>query len=451
MSIKKQQKILVVGLGASGRAAARFLLGRGDLVVGVDAKASMLGADPEIRLLQQQGLQVYEEGHPLKVSDFNQLVVSPGVPPSHPLYRDARSSEVEVIGEIELACRNIKQPMLGVTGTNGKTTVTLLVTHVLNAYGISAKAVGNVGVPLISMVDCDVAADEVLVVELSSWQLETMQSKVLNAAVVLNITPDHLDRHFSMEEYVHAKFRIGQCLKPHGCWFIQDLAAREFQQQLDCGIKQYPSFSTYGYTDHADLRCDQNGVLFHETLEYYLPLRYRGFISHDAENEMAAYCLCRGFGVTAAQFCEAAATFQKPPHRNELVRICRGVSYYNDSKGTNVDAVMKAVSSMRGTSILIAGGKDKGASYDAWLRVFEGKVRYICAIGEAAPLIQQQLDGAVSVEIFPTLQQAVIRAAQEAKSGENVLLSPGCASYDMFDDYAHRGREFIKCVQSLPE
>lgn len=462
MKLGYDHRFFVLGLGESGRAAARFLLKQGSPVVGVDARADILVTDPQIEQLMAEGMYLLNDDPCPSTVGFDAVIVSPGVSPKHPLCKQARQNGLEVIGEIELACRHlyheshaakflfqpargIQRRVIGITGTNGKTTVTLLVTHVLNTCGIPARSVGNIGDPLIAAVED--TTNEVLVVELSSWQLETMTSKVFSAGVVLNITPDHLDRHETMEKYARAKFALGHCLRDEGTWFVYDATARDYADIL----RDFPAHSTYGYSSNADLHCDTNGVYAAQKLEYFLPDMYRGMLSHDVENEMAAYTLCRPFGVTGAQFRSAAQTFKKPPHRNELVRIRRGVGYYNDSKGTNIDAVIKAIASVQGTCILIAGGKDKGNAYTPWLEAFENRVRLICAIGEAAPQIKEQLSHRVPVEIFPSLKDAVERAAAEAKRDENVLLSPGCSSYDMFENYAHRGKEFTMCVNQLPE
>ncbi|MDP1835860.1 MAG: Mur ligase family protein [Chlamydiales bacterium] len=413
------QKYLILGLGSSGQAVARFLLSRSHQVTAVDSKAKELGQKPHIVELCQQGLQVLSEQEPLDLGSFTSLIVSPGVPPTHPLYQQAMAAGLEIIGETELACGYLSQRMIGITGTNGKTTVTLLVTHVLNACGFKAHAVGNVGVPLISMVET-AAPQDILVIELSSWQLETMCSKVLDAAVVLNVTPDHLDRHHNMENYARAKFAISRCLKADGIWMAHADISKEFSDILG----EYQPHVSYEELNSA---------------------------SHDAENNLAAFALCRHFGVSSADFLHAAESFVKPPYRNQLVRTYRGVNYYNDSKGTNLDAVMKAVTSVQGNCILIAGGRDKGSSFTPWLPVFEGRVRHICAIGESANKIKEELSHRVPVTTFESLQQAVTYAAAMAKAGENVMLSPGCSSYDMFENYAHRGDEFNKCVFGLED
>lgn len=402
---------LILGLGLSGTATAEFLLNRSESVAAFDSKAPSL----DLERLKKKGLSVCSDQETFDWTPISKVIASPGFPPSHPIYQEALKRKLEVIGEAELAFQNLTNPTIGITGTNGKTTVTLLTAHVLNFCGMQARAVGNIGQPLISLVD-RISPDTILVTELSSWQLETLQSQVLDVAVVLNITPDHLDRHGTMEDYAQAKFRIGLCLKPQGTWYV-----------------------------HASVFEAFYGLL----KRYHKPAFYEAVGTHDDENERAAFLLCQHFGVTQQQFNKAIKTFQKPHYRNQLIRIHHGVRYYNDSKGTNIDAVIKAVNSVEGKCILIAGGRDKGSSFAQWIDPFKGRVCLICAIGEAAAKIQRELSSHIPVQTFPTLEEATHYASLQAATGDNVILSPGCSSFDMFDNYEHRGREFDRIVLGL--
>jgi len=369
------RKALVIGLGKSGKSAVTFLEKKGFSVTGVDDK------NPSSASIQ--------------VTEFDLVVVSPGIPPSHPLYRAALASGVELIGEAELALRHVEgQKVVGITGTNGKTTVTLMIEHVLNACGIDAIAVGNVGRPITS----ELGGNRVLVVELSSFQLETIHAKVLDAAVILNISEDHMDRYDSMEEYARAKWRIADCLKP-GAVF-----------------------------------CDRTNDTFSDFEE---------------ENQKAAFSVCKVFGVSELQFKESLSTFQKPPHRLEFVRHLNGVHFYNDSKGTNIDSVISAVQKMEGPVILIAGGQSKGASFIPWKIAIRDKITHLLAIGEASSTMAEELAPDIKVETVETLPKAVARAVQLGQSGDSVLLSPGCASFDQFRNYAHRGDAFKTLVLKL--
>lgn len=438
------KKILVLGLGISGRAAANFLLKKGISVHGLDSNQTLLYSHPEIASLQQKGLTYSYDYEKIDLDSYDTVIVSPGVSRQHPLYIKAQSKKMRILGEIELACQYVKGEFLGITGTNGKTTVTLLVTHVLNRIGRDAYALGNVGTPLISQVEELAQKKGICVVELSSYQLETMTQPVIDAAVLLNITPDHLDRYTTMEEYAKAKLQIGLCLKPQGELFVEENCWKQFGHILP-GLKA----NTYGYSSESKIFTDLNHILRDNKVETVLPSKLQGKKSHDLENVLAAYALCQYVGVSPKQFIDALKSFKKPAHRIEFVKTIKGVSYYDDSKGTNLDAVIRAVESLEGNIILIAGGVDKGASYKPWISAFKEKVKNIMLIGEAAQKIEKELSHAFVIKRFISLREAVIAASKIAKKGDIVLLSPGCSSFDMFRDYAHRGEEYQLCVRNL--
>lgn len=421
--------VLVLGLGLSGKAAAEFLLSQGECVIGVDDRASSSENFSDLIAKGMKLLSSYEE---IDWSQVKMLVVSPGVSPAHPLYRIALESGVEVIGEAELAFRHLRQRMIAITGTNGKTTVTLLTEHILKSAGIQAKALGNVGNPL-TLYLVNPEPNAVLVVELSSYQLETMSTSVFDAAVVLNITPDHLDRYGSIQAYAQAKCHLQNLMKPgsEGAFFVSEQVRGAFGHLLRPGYAVYTSFR--------------------ERIETILPLEYRGLGEHEIENAMAAWALCSPFGVTDEQFCQGIKTFRKPRHRIEFVADVDGVHFFDDSKGTNIDAVIHAVKAMKGPVILIAGGVDKGASYLPWKEAFADRVKRIIAIGEAAPKIYGELNPFFEMEIVDSLSTAVERSFCDAVKGDHILLSPGCSSFDMFRDYAHRGEEFQQKVLSIKE
>ncbi len=386
-------KTLVIGLGVSGRAAVQLLLSQGRDVVAIDRNKQVI-----------EGVDVFLDEPGFSLDGVDQVILSSGVRPTHPLCVRAREHGIEVVGEAAFAMRFAKQPCVAITGTNGKTTVTLLVEHLLKSCGIKARALGNVGEPLASYFMAP-DPEEVLVVELSSYQLETFSTPVFDAGVILNITPDHLDQYASFEEYAAAK-----CL-------LQK-AAR---------------------------------VLYvHPRLASLLPQAYvfESAETHDGENANAAWELVRFF-MSREQFLQGLSTFKKPPHRIEFVKEVLGVAYVDDSKGTNVDAVIQAVKSIQGPIILIAGGVDKGSSYASWIPAFQGKIKQIFALGEAAYKIANELSIVYKVEIVFSLEEAVKRAAGVAKRGDTVLLSPGCASFDMFRDYAQRGEVFKQQVGSI--
>lgn len=438
----KNQKILIIGMGISGRSAAGFLLSRKAAVIGVDRNSNHLDYNPDIQHLKKLGLQTQLDTNAIDLHGVDLVILSPGIPKNHPLAVHSRQAGIEVIGEIELGFRNLKNPVWGITGTNGKTTVTLLVAHVLNHCGHKARALGNVGIPFTQEID-RLEPSEIVVLELSSYQLETLYHRVLDEALLLNITPDHLDRYASLEEYAAAKLRIQACLKAGKSLIIESAAFQSYADRLSCPHR------IYGYSPNLAVYSDLENVYYLGEKVFELPQEMKGDSSHDLENMMGAYALCASKGVTGCQFIEAYGRFRKPPHRIEFVLEHNGVRYYDDSKGTNIDAVVRAVRSLKGPIILIAGGVDKKFSYARWVNEYNGRVRRILAIGEAAVKIKQELDHEIPVEIISDLEQAILRAAKIANGGDVVLLSPGCASFDMFNDYAHRGDVFQRVVRSL--
>ncbi|HXF29029.1 MAG TPA: UDP-N-acetylmuramoyl-L-alanine--D-glutamate ligase, partial [Chlamydiales bacterium] len=389
----------------------RHLLKKGIKFVATDDKLEAVRAKPEAEFLLPYLKSVDDC---LKEHVAQPVIASPGILPKHPLLQKA----THILGEIELAfqeCEKKKKApiLLGITGTNGKTTTTLLTTHMLHAGGIAAKAVGNIGEPLLD----EIETDDVLVVELSSYQLETASTPMLSAGALLNITPDHLDHHGSMQEYALAKFRMRSCIKKGGNFYLfENITAPEARTE---------GFKTYGFNPLSDIRSDGESIFRFGIKEAKLPEALRGRKSHDVENFLAAFALARDADV-AAQICvDSFATFQKPAHRIQFVKELNGVAYVDDSKGTNIDAVIRAVESIPNTIVLIAGGVHKGESYSSWISAFSGRVKAIYAIGQAAPLMEKDLQAAIPVTVCKNLEEAVAHASQIAKSGETVLLSPG--------------------------
>lgn len=437
-----QKKSVVLGLGMSGQGALRWLVNQGHFVLGLDQKLTT--ADGWKALAGLQGPKVELESKE-SIEDWTaieQVVVSPGISPQHPVYQGARERNIPVIGEAELALSSICQPMVAITGTNGKTTVTKLVEHVFNLSGKKSVALGNVGVSLCQYL-LEPSQAEIVVVELSSYQLETMTTPVFEAAALLNITPDHLDRYPSFYEYARTKCRMPGLVKNRGNCFVYEQVAADYPELLD-----HPQL--FGWNPSCDLWIEE-GTVFDKSGRLFDFPSSDSTGRHDYENGVAAFALCRSFGVTPEQFVHGLMTFKKPSHRIEWIRDINGVSYYDDSKGTNVDATIQAVKAMKGPVVLIAGGVDKGFSYLAWKEVFRGRVKVIIAIGQAADKIEQELGGYYSVRRCDSMQSAVQMAFELAVNHDCVLLSPGCASFDMFNDYAHRGQEYQKYIDYLLE
>lgn len=444
MNRLKGKKILVLGLGISGRAAASFLLQQGAQVIGTDQKLQTLLSHPDLIRCRQAGLQLLSEEEISSMHAFDLVVVSPGIPPSNRLYAEACQQGIELIGEVELGCRFIhSHRLVGITGTNGKTTVTLLITHALNHNNRPARALGNIGLPLTQEIST-IQSEEVLVVELSSYQLETFYQPVLEAGIILNITPDHLDRYQNMENYAKAKFKLGSCLKKGGTLYVE---YSTWQAYSHLGV--FANVKTYGYEPQCFIYTDLKRVFVQQEPVFTLPQQIQGRPSHDIENILGAFALCRELGLSGEKFQTALDSFKKPAHRIEFVLEKDGISYYDDSKGTNIDAVIRAVGSLTGPIILIAGGVDKGSAYTPWLEAFANKVKGIYAIGQAANKIKQDLTAQIPIYLCDSLEQAVRDASRLAQRGDNVLLSPGCSSYDMFKDYVHRGEVFQKVVRQL--
>ncbi len=399
-------KTLIIGYGISGRAAAAFLRAQGHEVVAVDKKAEGIPSD--------------SEEFPLE--DIGQVILSPGAPLSHPLVQKALRANIEVIGEIELGFRYLRNRCFGITGSNGKTTTVLLTAHILKGAGKKARALGNVGESLTGyLLQHD--PDEILIIELSSFQLETLKARCLEVAVVLNITPNHLDRYPSMEVYVEAKARIQCCVKEGGEIFISKQIKEEFGSLFE------------------------GGRVFEKEVDLIKGLSYTQLGMPSKQSVQAAYLLCKRCGVTDVEFLRSLQTFRKPPHRIEWVAEIDGVSYYNDSKSSNVHSVIHAVGRFEGPIVLIIGGLHKGASYRPWIESFQGKVRKIIAYGQAAPLMEYELAPFFPFQQVDRFEEGVKIAKGEAKKGEIVLLSPGCSSYDQFENYERRGEEFKRLVR----
>ncbi len=424
------KKVLVLGLGVSGLSAVHFLLKKGAFVSAFDRDKSKMQAVLDL------GIKTFDEESEFDFGAFDFVVASPGFP--------VKEKKDTIIGEMELGARFLKNRAIGITGTNGKTTVTLLVEHVLNHCGLKAKSVGNVGTPLTDYLLHFSDIDEILVVELSSYQLETLECKIFDAGVILNITPDHLDRYRDLDEYAMTKIRLLHCMKNTDFFYVNEDCFKSFEHCF-----QSAKINQFGYSKDLNLYSDLENVYLNRKFQYTLPCDYMGRKSHEIENMMAAYFIVKQFHVTAEQFLEAFITFEKPSHRIEFVREVNSVLFYDDSKGTNIDAVMKAVVSLKNPLYLIAGGVDKGSSYAPWKSVFKDKVKGVMVIGEAAQKIRNELMPDIEVEMFDTLESAVYGAYKKSASGDAVLLSPGCSSYDMFKDYKERGNEFKRIVNLL--
>ena len=444
----KGKKVLVVGLGKSGLAAALFLRRKGAQVTVSDTRSAESLAK-EIPALLDAGIMVEAGGHGLLTFRRQDLiVVSPGVPLDTPELVQVRSFGLPVIGELELAARFLKGKVLAITGSNGKTTTTALLGAILEEAGLPVLVGGNIGVPVISLVEQS-TGDTWSVLEVSSFQLESTEQFHPAIAVILNITPDHLDRHGSFENYARAKERIFAAQTGGDAVVLNADNARTAQAAARCNA-QVLWFSI----EHAVRQgawVDGGYIVYRGApggeVERIMPLSkipLKG--EHNVENVVAAVCAARQAGASAGAIGRAIEKFQAVEHRLEYVAAINGVEFYNDSKATNVDAAAKAVAAFSGGVHLILGGKDKGSDYTALADLLRQRVRAVYTIGSAAAKIESQLRGVVSLHSCETLERAVNSAAAAAHAGEVVLLAPACSSFDQFDNYEHRGRAFKDLV-----
>jgi len=422
---------LIIGFGVSGQTAAHFLLQKGKKIVAVDVQVDQLSSDPKVQFFLQQGLELFSDSAEIAWEHIGCVILSPGVFGNHRLVQKAAANGIEIVGEAEFALKHLCNRCIGVTGTNGKTTTVLLIAHILNAAGIQSKAVGNVGTSLSSYL-IDPNPEEILIIELSSYQLETMQTKCFETAVLLNITPDHLDRYLSMQDYAAAKLRLQHCLLPGGVFFV----SRQVQQQWNGGGEIFDPLLTAAPWEDEKTAC-------------FSPQDFLVSGIPEKQNIWAAFRVCQRMGVSLHQFRHALKSFRKPPHRIEWVAEKNGSVYYNDSKATNVDSVLHALALFEKPVILLAGGVDKGASYTPWIDCFRDKVKMIIAFGAAAFKMESELSRFFPFYRTATMEEAVELASKLTVSGTVVILSPGCSSYDQFCNYEHRGDEFKRLVKGL--
>ncbi len=444
----KGKRILVVGLGKSGLASAVFLRRQGAQVTVSDVR-SVEALAAELPALLDAGVMVEAGGHGLLTFRRQDLiVVSPGVPSDTPELALARNFGTPVIGELELAARFLKGSTLAITGSNGKTTTTALCGDIFRASGMATQVGGNIGVPVVSLVE-ESGDKGWNVLEVSSFQLETIVEFHPKIAVILNITPDHLDRHGSLENYIAAKERIFLNQTAEDFLILnaenaetQHVAAHAHSKVFWFSGNRPVRQGTFVYQDAIVWRADEQSAL--EPILPVSEISLKG--AHNVENVLAAVCAAKLACIPAATIRKTVADFRAVEHRLEFVAHVAEVDYYNDSKATNVDATMKAIAAFPGGIHLILGGKDKDSDYTQLIPLLQERVRAVYTIGAAAEKIEQQIAGATLIFSCKTLERAVGEAATAAKPGEVVLLAPACSSFDQFENYEHRGRCFKQFV-----
>jgi UDP-N-acetylmuramoylalanine--D-glutamate ligase len=442
----EKQNVAVLGAGLSGTAAALLLNSEGATVTLFDDAEEKNLLKSSIDNLRAKGIHVICGAEAAKLNQLNRssfalAVLSPGIDPTSALVKNFLEHKIDIIGELELGWRSIDIPVIAITGTNGKTTTTELLAQTLNACGQRTIACGNIGKPL-SEVAREAKRFDVLTVEVSSFQLETIRRFHPSIAIWLNFAPDHLDRYRCVAEYRAAKLRVFENQT------ADDVAIVNALDHLPPIAARKISFSAYSH--RADFRLSDGAIVYDgKAILRPAEIKLRG--SHNVENVMATLAAGMARGLSFEEMAPALCAYEPRPHRCEFVREIGGVDYINDSKATNLDAVEKALLAQNRPVVLIAGGKDKGFTFEPLRPLVKEKVRSTILIGEMAERIGRDWSGAIESEIAHSLADAVERAHARARPGDVVLFSPGTSSFDMFKSYADRGDQFRALVQALPK
>ena len=445
----KGMHIVVFGLGRTGEALVRFLLDRGARVSVTDSRPAHLVGKPAERIASLP-VSMQLGGHDEKiVESADWIVLSPGVPHTLSVLERAARAGIPVIGEIELASRFVDEPIVAITGTNGKSTVTRLVGRMLEYSGLSIFLGGNLGRPLIDYVAEAKPADAV-VIEVSSFQLDTIVHFRPSVGVLLNISPDHLDRYPDFGAYAASKARVFENQLASDTAVVN--AADETVMRMSVNAKsRLCTFNDADFKPCSALVSDTEiRISFPDTDSLVIPANRVPLAGrHNLENTAAAALAALAAGASREGIMASLGGFVPDPHRLEQVAIIKDVAYYDDSKATNVDAAVRAIESMRGPVILIAGGRDKFGGYEALRKPVERRVKAVIVLGEAADAILETLCDVAEVRHADTMAEAVEEASRIAAPGDAVLLSPACSSFDMYENYEARGDDFARAVRSL--
>ena len=445
------KNVLVFGSGISGIGAAGLLEERGASVTLYDGNDKL--DVEEIRGKMKDGAKtdiVLGEFPEELLGKLDLVIISPGVPTDLPIVNRMRESDIPVVGEIELAYELGKGEVLAITGTNGKTTTTALLGEIMEAVYDSVFVVGNIGIPYTNVVD-ETRDDSVIVAEMSSFQLESIVDFRPRVSAILNITPDHLNRHHTMEAYIQAKknVAINQTAEDTCVLNYEDEVLREFGETLQTKVLY---FSSKRKLDKG-IYLDDGNIIYRNPDECLVcnvkELKLLGV--HNYENVMAAVAMAAAYGVSMDSIRKTIKEFAGVEHRIEFVAEKNGVAYYNDSKGTNPDAAIRGIQAMNRPTYLIGGGYDKQSEYKEWIESFDGKVKKLLLIGQTREKIAKEAEecGFTDIMLLDTFEDAVLTAAKLAEPGEAVLLSPACASWGMFKNYEERGDKFKEIVNSL--
>ncbi|HEX4211023.1 MAG TPA: UDP-N-acetylmuramoyl-L-alanine--D-glutamate ligase [Candidatus Binataceae bacterium] len=435
------KRVMVIGLGVSGLAAARLLAAHGAELVLADRRTD----------LAREGFPAGElclgEENPERLKGVDLVVASPGVPPSSSLIRAARAAHIPLISELELASRFISAPIVAVTGTNGKSTVVVLLGAMFRKAGYKTFIGGNLGTPLAEAAATDYT---IVVAEVSSYQLELIKTFKPRAAIYLNLSDDHLDRYASLEEYGRAKARIFENQVP-GDWAILNRDDPQVWHAADSLAAQVVSFGFARPATRPALWREGDAIAFDDGVRHHRVslAEFKLAGAHNIANAMAATAGALVMGIDPVAIERALAECRGLPHRIEMVVEKNGIRYVDDSKGTNVGAVAEALIASRAPVILLAGGVDKGGDYAPLIKPLQEKVKLLILYGASREKMRAALTGSTAIEVATTLGEAVALAAQRALGGDTVLLSPACSSFDQFKDYAERGRVFQELVRAL--
>lgn len=436
-------RVTVFGAARSGVAAANFLAARGVDVAITDSKSE---SELPLTALLDRRVKKFFGSHPEQlILRIDEIVLSPGIPRAIPILQRAAKAGIPIISEIELASRYLKGTVIAITGSNGKSTTTVLIGEILKAAGREPIVAGNIGDPLVSSL-----ADEprTYVIELSSFQLETVDHFRADVALLLNITPDHMDRYDTMDDYAAAKVRVLRNQRAADFAIVNAEDARTVNPPTAARVLRFSSAHPVedgAYFDGTDL------VLVREGSERRIPrarLALTGIAN--VENALASWLAADAVGVEVGAVESAFASFKGLPHRMVLVRELEGVRYINDSKGTNVDATVKSLEGMDDRRVfLILGGKDKAGEFERLRDLVTAKTRAVLTIGSSAKRIAEALEGAGEIVECGDMQRAIAYAREHASPGDTVLLSPACASFDQYQNFEHRGRHFEEIVGGL--
>lgn len=452
----KNKKVLIIGMARSGISAAKMCKGLGANVTIYDSKDNDEIRNVTKDLIEQGVKSVFGQLNNNIMNDKELIVLSPGVPVDLEAILYAKKLQIPVISEIELAYRYCTAKIIGITGTNGKTTTTTLVGKIVKSYLKNSKVVGNIGYPFTETV-LDVTSEDYVVAELSSFQLETIESFKPSISAVLNITPDHLNRHKTFEKYIEVKERIfeNQDENDYVILNYDDPVCRKMENKIKANVIYFSRKSKLQqgvYLENNKIICSYENI--NEEICSIDELKIIGL--HNVENTMAtiAICICANIGIDLIR--EQVKLFEGVEHRIEYVTTIKGVRYYNDSKATNPDAAIAAISSiktMNWGTYLIAGGMDKGNEFDEWIESFDENIKGLIVFGETSNKIKTTALklGYNKVEKVSDLEEAVKYASRLARKDECVLLSPACASWDMFKDYEQRGDMFKQLIENLEE